>query len=338
VRGRPLRILVVGPLFHGYTAVVGDALRRRGHDVAVHHYDDHGSTWGKARTKLVYELPERAGTDVGRRAQQRAATSRALAVLGDARPDLVLAIKADVLGPAFWESARAVGARSHLWLYDELRRMRHDPAVLAGVDLLTSYSRADVATLAAQGLPVTHLENAFDSHLEFTAAPSGDVLFLGARYPNREQLLLALHERGLPVRAVGRDWSHHVRDRARTWGSRRPPLPAGPDVPREQAYGLMAGAAANVNIHHNQDGFTMRTFEICGVGGLQLVDRADVDAVYEPGTEVLVFGSPDEAAEHVAHALADPRWADRVRERARAHTLSAHTFDHRAVELEALWA
>ena len=38
----------------------------------------------------------------------------------------------------------------------------------------------------------------------------------------------------------------------------------------------MAGARANVNIHGDQDGFTMRTFETCGVGALQLVDRADV--------------------------------------------------------------
>ena len=59
----------------------------------------------------------------------------------------------------------------------------------------------------------------------------------------------------------------------------------------------MAGARASLNLHGDQDGFTMRTFEACGVGGLQIVDRADVDSLYDPGSELLVFNSTQELVE-----------------------------------------
>ncbi len=99
----------------------------------------------------------------------------------------------------------------------------------------------------------------------------------------------------------------------------------------------MAGARATLNVHGDQDGFTMRTFEACGVGAVQLVDRADVSRHYEPGVELAVFGSPEEAAELAHRAATDRPWADRLRAAGRARTIAEHTFVHRARALEALW-
>ena len=331
------RILLVGPVFHGYTTSIADALRRAGHVVDVHHYDAHDGVADRLRTKLGSELPRLVGLrgEAGRRARHR--TAEAVDALRGSHPDLVLAIKADVLDAGFWEEARRAGALTHLWLYDELRRMELDPAVLGAVDVLTSYSALDTAELAARGLPASHVANGYDAGRPVVPRPSGDVLFVGARYPNREALLVALHERGLPVRAVGRDWSHHPVDRLRTWDVRRPAVPAGRDVDRTTSYGLMAGAAANLNLHHDQDGFTMRTFEIPGAGGLQLVDRDDVAVHYEPGTEVLVYHGADDAAELARRALRDVAWAREIAEAGRARTLAHHTLDHRVRDLEALW-
>ena len=75
----------------------------------------------------------------------------------------------------------------------------------------------------------------------------------------------------------------------------------------------MAGAAANLNIHHDQHGSTMRTFEILGAGGLQLVDREDVAVHYEPGTEVLV--PRRRRGRRAGLALRDLAWARRWRRR-----------------------
>jgi spore maturation protein CgeB len=136
---------------------------------------------------------------------------------------------------------------------------------------------------------------------------------------------------------VGRDWSHHPFDRLRTWQLRRPAIPAWRDVSRPRAYGLMAGAPATINLHEHQDGFTMRTFEASGVGALQLIDRADVSDLYEPGTEIIPFASGDELAELCRRASIDRRWHERVGAAARARTLSEHTFQHRVRDLTAAW-
>ncbi|BDZ59057.1 hypothetical protein [Barrientosiimonas endolithica] len=51
------RLLVVAPGFHGYGDSIGDALSRRGYDVAVHRYDAVDSRARKAWNKLAFELP-----------------------------------------------------------------------------------------------------------------------------------------------------------------------------------------------------------------------------------------------------------------------------------------
>lgn len=334
---RPRRVLLVGPAFHGYTGSIGAALRQRGHEATVHLFDAHAGAMSRVRTKLGSELPARLGVSDGRAGVVRRATARATEVLHATRPDVVLAIKADALDPSFWAEARRRGALTHLWLYDELRRMALDPEVLEQVDLVSSYSRLDTADLLARGLAASHVADAFDTTTPFRPVPSADLLFIGARYPNRERLLLDLHRRGLPVRAVGRDWSHHPADRLRTWDVRRPALPSTRDVNRSTSYGMMAGALANLNIHFDQDGFTMRTFEIPGSGGVQLVDREDVAEHYAPGTEVLVYRSPDEAEELVHRVAREPAWARGVADAGQRRTLSEHTFGHRVRALEALW-
>jgi spore maturation protein CgeB len=165
-----------------------------------------------------------------------------------------------------------------------------------------------------------------------------EVVFVGSKYPNRVDLLTNLVKAGVPVRAYGRQWSHHPFDRLRTWELSRPDIPAERDVPLSEAYRIQAAAAAAINIHGLQSGLAMRTFEVPGMGGLQLVDRPDVAEFYDVGTETLVFSSLEELQEHSEKALADRGWADRIREAGRRRSLAEHTFAHRIAVLEELWA
>ena len=135
----------------------------------------------------------------------------------------------------------------------------------------------------------------------------------------------------------GRDWSGHLVDRLRTWRVGAPPIPAGRDVSRADAYDLMTSSVATLNLHGDQDGFTMRTFEAAGVGGVELVDRTDLEGLYERGTEVLTWTTPEELTELCQRAVADAAWTDKIRAAARARTLAEHTFDHRVAVLEGAW-
>lgn len=328
------RLLLVSPAFHGYWRAIEAALTRRGYEVTTHLYDARGAT-AKVRHKLLVELPQRWGREQDTWSVDSAAAADALQ---RSRPDVLLVVKGDTLGADFWEAATAVPRRA-VWLYDELRRTSYDPDVLAAAGPIASYSRDDVAALTARGLPALHVPLAFDTDLSVPTRPTThEVVFVGSRSPAREQILQALAGAGVAVRAFGREWSAHPWDRLRTWRWGSPKLPAGRDVGREDAYAVMAAALATLNVHGDQDGFTMRTFEAAGVGAVQLIDRADVAEFYDPGTEVLVFSSPDEAVAHAHRIGADPVAAARLRAAATARTLAEHTFDHRMRALETLWA
>lgn len=327
------KLLLVSPAFHGYWRAIEGALARRGYAVTTHLYDQRPPL-ARARHKVTHDLLPRLGRSAPDTLNAQAAT----AALLETAPDVLLVVKGDTLGEVFWEQAQQVPRRA-LWLYDEIRRTRHTAASLAAAGPVASYSHLDVATLSGLGVPAIHVPLAFDAALPVPARPRVDeVTFVGARYPNREILLTALATAGVPVRVYGRDWSGHPWDRLRTLRLGTPPLPASRDLDRGQAYAVLSSSAASLNIHGDQDGFTMRTFEVPGVGGLQLVDRPDVAPFYEPGREVVVFEDGAQAVELAQRARRDHRWAQSIRDAGRSRTLAEHTFDHRIACLETLWA
>jgi spore maturation protein CgeB len=331
----PTRVLVLSPAFHGYWRSLERALCGLGHDVTTLTYDEHRGL-GRVAAKLGHDLPERLGASDGRRRAVLGARARAAVTAHD--PDVLLVVKGDAFDDGFWELVEARRQRRVLWLYDELRRTGHTDASLAAAGPVASYSPLDVEALGARGLRSAHVPLAHDpDEVPDRRVLTREVVFVGARYPSRERVLTGLADRGVPVRAHGRDWSGHPVDRLRTWRLGTPSVAAGRDLARPAAYAVMAGADAALNLHGDQDGFTMRTFEACGVGAVQLVDRADVDRHYDPGAEVAVFGDVDEAAELAARAATDHAWAGGLRAAGRARTLAEHTFTHRARALEALW-
>ena len=327
------RLLVLSPVFHGYWRSLERAFSSLGYAVATLPYDAHPRPVDRARAKVAYDLVERLGGPVAARRAQH--TARAVDAVRQVDPDVVLVVKGDTFDDDLW--CALDGRRHALWLYDELRRTGHTDASLAAAGPVASYSPDDVSTLTGRGLRAVHVPLAHDPEVGFTPRPVDEVVFVGARYPNRESLLTALSAGNVPVRAYGRDWSGHPLDRLRTWRLSRPAVPHGRDLSRAEAYAVMAGARATLNVHGDQDGFTMRTFEACGIGAVQLVDRADVTRHYEPGVELAVFGSPEEAAELARRATTDRAWADGLRAAGRARTLAEHTFVHRARDLELLW-
>ena len=252
--------------------------------------------------------------------------------------DAVLTIKGDVLGGEFWDALDAQHTPRATWLYDQLGAMHFSQEGLPRLGGIASFSRTDSEQLKQAGFVSCHLHLAYDPTFEPTGRRDSGVVFVGARYPAREQLLLGLQGAGISVRAYGRSWSHHPVDRMRTLDLRRPDIPSGRELERRTAHHVMEAADATVNIHGSQDGYTLRTFEAGGVGALHLIDRPDVGDLYEPGVEALVYDGVEELTELCRRATVDRAWADDVRRRGRERTLAEHTFVHRARHLEALFA
>lgn len=328
------RILLVSPAFHGYWRSISTAFQSQGHEVVIHCYDEPRNFKEKVENKLLHDLPEKLRWSTAAAAMTR----KAIQALRDARPDVVIVVKGDQLESEWWTEVARSGAARVTWLYDELRRMRYSQELLTQVGPIASYSPLDTVALDGWGVPAVHLPLAYDHRVVVLPEPQAAITFVGARYPSRESVLQDLQRGGVPVKAYGRTWSRHLIDVARTRQFKDSGIAAGPDLPREGAYGVMAGSPATLNLHGDQDGFTMRTFEAPGVGALQLVDRAEVDQFFEVGTETLAFSSKEELTELSRRALTDTSWAKSIRLAGRRRALAEHTFDHRVKVLEGMWA
>ncbi|HBX79704.1 MAG TPA: spore maturation protein [Propionibacteriaceae bacterium] len=327
------RLLLISPAFHGYWRSIAQAFTDLGYDVTAHPYDG-GTKIERVRRKVRYQIPERLGLATDAQ-QRRCISERTASIVRRVRPDRLLVIKGDLLDAQFWDEFGPIP--SALWLYDELRRTLHDDASLAPYRAIASYSHDDVASLSGALRSVAYVPLAFDQRTVVTPRQTNEIVFVGARYPRRAQLLVDLSDRGIPVRAYGQDWSSHPVDMVRTYRYRPAGVPAARTLARAAAYDVMAGAPATLNIHGDQDGFTMRTFEAGGIGAVHLVDRPDVQEFYEPGREVAVFENDDELADLSRRAINDAAWGDGLRNAARKRTLAEHTFTHRARSLETLW-
>lgn len=331
------KLLIISPAFHGYCHSIADGFRGLGYEVTVHRYDAFDTVKDKVRNKALYELPSKLGFD-GQKAAEKAATSKALEVIEQVKPDKLIVIKADTLGDNFWQAVADRKVPYLLWLYDDLKRHRYTIEFLRSLPAVVSYARSEAESFAAEGINAHFVANGYDPKLAaFPTTRVPEIVFVGSRYENRESILLALKDAGLSVRAYGRGWSHHPFDRLRTWELKRPNLPAERDIPLHEAYRVQAAAAASLNVHGLQAGLAMRTFEVPGMNGLQLIDRPDVAEFYEIGKEVLLYQSTEELIELCQHIIADPRWSDSIRAAGLKRSQAEHTFFHRAQSMDALW-
>lgn len=331
-------LLIVSPAFHGYCYSIAAGFEQLGYRTRVHRYDAFDTVADKARNKLLFELPAKFGADSRERSEAHL-TDKALQALRETRPDKLIVIKGDMLGQAFWDEVEAQKVPTILWLYDDLKRHRYTLDFLRERPTVLSYAASEARGLLDQGVNAHYVPNAYDPELaKEPVTRTDEIVFVGSRYENRTELLTYLHAHGVPVRAYGRQWSHHWWDRVRTWELARPDIPAERDIPLQEAYAVQAGAAAALNVHGLQAGLAMRTFEVPGMRGIQLIDRPDVEEFYEPGTEVLIYRTPEELLELSQRLIADPSWAEDIREAGQKRTLAEHTFAHRARKIDALWA
>lgn len=73
-----------------------------------------------------------------------------------------------------------------------------------------------------------------------------------------------------------------------------------------------------------------RVFDVPAAGAFLLTDRrAQLERMFEPGREIMLYGSPEEATAQLERCLADADLRRRVAQAGRARVLAEHTYDHR---------
>lgn len=325
--------MLVSPQFHNYSSAIKNALEYLGFEVGVHLYDSTDNVVEQIRNKWVHERARKT-----RKFSSEFQTAKALDALEKFNPNFVLVVKGDLLSDQWWEKLGASNFKKAIWLYDELHNMYFEDSQFDQVDNIYSYSQRDAETLSSRGHAATYLPLGFDSLQPYEITNTQSINFIGARYPSRESLLEELFSRNVPVVAYGKEWSQKAQDKIRSGCYSRPNFPTAAGLMRAQSYGVMAGSLATLNLHGDQNGFTMRTFESSGSGGLQITDRQDVNEFLEIGREVLVFAEAGEIEDYYSRLIKDPHWANQLREAGSKRVLAEHTLVHRLKKIVKNWA
>lgn len=332
-----MKILLIAPEFYGYWDAARWGFEQLGHEVEVSVYDRRATL----RDSFTYAVDVHIPRKLRGRNPNPELHRRALEIvrprLEGGNHDSIVVINGAVVGSEVFEDARRRGIPVVLWLQDELSRLIfHTVDSLKVFSGVGTYSARDVEFLRASGINSQLVPNGYDSRLALSGEPrSRDVVFIGARDAHRAEILTSLTMRGAPVVAYGNEWSHRLRDRARALSWERPDIKSRPNVTRDEASKLIYHSLCAVNIHVPgiQDGINPRTFEICGIGGVQATDRPDIASYYEPGKELLRYSSVDELADMVQRISAEPRLASSMRKAARKRTEAEHTIVHRCRQL-----
>jgi hypothetical protein len=250
---------------------------------------------------------------------------RALAVLRQARPELVIVMKCDDLPPWFEAAVRRLTRATLVAFHPDdpwnvgqgLRRgPAHPRAVghLARADLAFLWSRALVARAESVGVRARWLPFACDPALHPPGAGvaepeagglGSELIFVGNWDEERERVLGPLAESGLDLAIWGTDyWRDRCRNKALQAAWRGRPLLAA-----EQGVALRAsGLSVNILRRQNKGSTNMRTFEVPCMGGFALHEASDEAAHYFPaGVAAAYFEGPADLVVQARAWLEAPR-------------------------------
>lgn len=244
------------------------------------------------------------------------------------RPDMVLsltlALREDVL-----VALKAAGTGACVaWWGDTPANMRGMGLLADGWDQIYIKDVAAVTKFRAVGLPANYLHEAANPDWHFvpeSTTVEDAVVVAGNYYGYRQIMVERLAQNKVPLALYGTRpprWSKktvraNFRDRY---------------IIKNEKSQIFNGGLACLNSTALSEGNSLncRAFEICGAGGLQLIEnKPAVSDCFEPGREVLTYNSVAEILDHLDHARRDQEWARSIRKAGSARVLAEHTYKHR---------
>jgi len=239
-------------------------------------------------------------------------------------PDLVLVYKGERLDPAGIARLRPLSrARWANWFPDDPHLLELSLGLAPAYDAFFTHDSYSAALHRERGYPTHYLPFGVDPvRLQPVAVPEryrSALAFVGTRDAPRAHLLDAVADLGLTV-----------------WG---------PGWPRGPLYGsdfvrTLGAADIGLNVHQQVPplgdparyghGANLRVFELAALGTPQLCDaKADIDALFVPGQEIVLYRDITELREQVGRMRGDPAWRASLAAAARQRVLDEHTWEHR---------
>jgi spore maturation protein CgeB len=247
------------------------------------------------------------------------------------QPDLIVVIGGYHIPEALLEAIASLPGRPPLagWVgdvftpEDAVRARLYDLVGYADSALLAVHRQWD---LAAEALYLPHaIDPRAAPHVRTFEARDPRMVFVANPTPLRRTVVSRIDG---PIAVFGPGWrasdgpAHDI----------HPGRVAARRVPT-----LYGGHRATLNIRNELNvltGLNQRNFEPCLAGSALLTDdQPDLEASFEPGSEVLVWRDVDALNGLYAQALREPAFAAKVAQAGRARVLAQHTFAHRLATL-----
>ncbi len=325
------KILIVGPLFYGYSKSVARAFEKE--DFIVEIYDQ----WKEGAVenfgeKISYNLAKDKEIFFNKKYEKYNDNIRKKYAL--VKPDMVFIIRGAIITKEtllFMKRSRLV-----LWMMDSIFTVSRTLENIALYDHVFLFEKEDVPVLKEKyNIDGYFLPLALDESVYFpvpTAKKVIDILFVGNLYEKRIALLNKLIERfpDTNFKIYGQYFSklrnikRYLFRKDKKYYTNSTVLPSELNV-------LYSKTKICLNIHHSQSvyGVNQRFFEVCGAGVLQVCDRHGFITDNFKNEEILLYDNEDELFKIIEEALENyDRDTDKVT-RAYDEVINHHTFQKR---------
>lgn len=339
---KSLKILVVLPLYGGSLPVgrfCVSALKELGHNVEVFEAPDFYASF-KALKKLNVTTDR---LEYLENTYLQTVSQAVLAKVETFEPDMVLAMAQAPLSHQALKRLRREGVTTAMWFVEDFRLFTYWKSYAPLYDIFAVIQKGEffeeLATIGVNNVMYLPLAAQPDFHAPLTLSQAdkkkygSDISFMGAGYPNRR---VAFHQLvGRDFKIWGTEWDgDHVLSPLVQFNGRR--------VSSEECVKIFNATTINLNLHSSiqsnelvthGDFINPRTFELCGCGAFQLVDRRTLMTEAFEEDELATFDSMKEFMEKIDYFLANPEECRAYAERGRKRVLAQHTYAARMKSL-----
>jgi spore maturation protein CgeB len=276
-------------------------------------------------------------TNVFLREPERLYETRMLRAVQDFEPTLILVTLGNQLSPKTVQRLRSVTqARIVCWCQDQMTTLGRQFLLGSEYDAVFVKDRymQDLFSRMIKSTSFFYLPEACNPSVHRTVELTEeerniygcDVMIAGTLYYYRQEILRHLTDFDLKVWGRRPDWllsrlsAHH----------------RGREVFTDDKARAANGARICLNtLHYGEvDGLNVRTFELAGCGGFQLITSVPVLADhFDVGSEIVAFRSTSELAELIRHYLDRPELAAEIALRGQRRAHSEHTYENRLLEI-----
>jgi spore maturation protein CgeB len=339
---RPLRILVVSPLYGGSLPVArytARGFKKLGHDAELldfsPFYGGHQALASITRdqgrlNRLTHDWLKFLGEIL-------------LGKVREVRPDLVFCLAQVPVNPELLRGLKSEGVLVAYWFVEDFRVFPYWRDLAPHVDVFFTLQQEpflqELNKIGVKNAALLPLAADPDVYRPLSLTPAekqrygAALAFVGAGYRNRQEFFQGFLD--LDFKIWGSDWNL------------KGPLAAaiqnrGERVSEDQAVKIFNASRINLNLHSSPfyvginpegDYLNPRVFDVAAAGGFQLVDRREqLPRFFQPEEELAVFSSLSEARDKISYFLAHEDERCQIATQGRERCLREHTYAPRLQE------